>query len=337
MNKFDKLQIASIIQDIESLYSGDKSKSMASTLGYLKANAEKDGFDNGDLAKLALDQSLDQDPQGLMAKIMNNVGVHYDGIKHALKERGDGAGLIALESILTKNPDFQTLGNSLLGLLSKWAKHQDGGEVKSGKDVIITEIAGKSYRLVVAESEEEKEQGLMNVEELDADEGMLFDYRNDIQEELSFWMKDTYVPLDIIFVDESDKVISVQQGEPESEELLTEHNVAYVIEVNQNSGIKSGDVVKFKSKIGEPDNEEVKESNPEVTEGTLEIIGSDGEVQATLQGSERIFSIKNTKTLVNMAKRAYESQSDADYKALGKKVFEYMKVQDERDPEYVDN
>ena len=150
-------------------------------------------------------------------------------------------------------------------------------------------------------------------------------------------MKDTYVPLDIIFVDESDKVISVQQGEPESEELLTEHNVAYVIEVNQNSGIKSGDVVKFKSKIGEQDNEEVKESNPEVTEGTLEIIGSDGEVQATLQGSERIFSIKNTKTLVNMAKRAYESKSDADYKALGKKVFEYMKVQDERDPEYVDN
>ena len=215
-------------------------------------------------------------------------------------------------------------------------KHAEGGEIENKDDVVIVNINGKSYRLVVADSEEEKEQGLMNVEELDADEGMLFDYRNDIQEELSFWMKDTLIPLDIIFVDESNKVISVQQGEPESEELLTEHNVAYVIEVNQNSGIKSGDVVKFKSKIGEPDNEEVKESNPEVTEGTLEIIGSDGEVQATLQGSERIFSIKNTKTLVNMAKRAYESQSDADYKALGRKIFEYMKIQDERDPEYVE-
>ena len=173
----------------------------------------------------------------------------------------------------------------------------------------------------------------MNVEELDSDEGMLFDYRDDIQEEISFWMKDTYVPLDIIFVDESDKVISVQQGEPESEELLTEHNVAYVIEINQNSGIKPGDIVKF----GSEDSEIESEESSEQPEGVLEIIGSNGEVQATLQGSERIFSIKNTKTLVAMAKRAYESQSDSDYKALGRKVFEYMKVQDERDPEYVDN
>jgi uncharacterized membrane protein (UPF0127 family) len=177
----------------------------------------------------------------------------------------------------------------------------------------------------------------MNVEELDSDEGMLFDYRDDIQEEISFWMKDTYIPLDIIFVDESDKVISVQQGEPESEELLTEHNVAYVIEVNQNSGIKSGDSVKFKSKIAEQDDEVEETEEPETAEGVMEIIGSDGEVQATLQGSERIFSIKNTKTLVSMAKRAYESQSDADYKALGRKVFEYMKIQNERNPEYVES
>jgi hypothetical protein len=146
-------------------------------------------------------------------------------------------------------------------------------------------------------------------------------------------MKDTYVPLDIIFVDSSDNVISVQKGIPESEELLTEHNVAYVIEVNQNSGIKPGDIVKF----GSEDPEVESEESSEQSEGVLEVIGSDGEIQATLQGSERIFSIKNTKTLVNMAKRAYESQSDADYKALGRKVFEYMKIQDERDPEWVEN
>ena len=142
-------------------------------------------------------------------------------------------------------------------------------------------------------------------------------------------MKDTYIPLDIIFVSPENKVISVQKGIPESEELLTEHNVAYVIEVNQNSGIKSGDKITFGfgSDEQEDSNEEEDSEEPE---GTLEIIGSDGEVQAVLQGSERIFSIKNTKTLVNMAKRAYESQSDADYKALGRNVFEYMKIQNER-------
>ena len=72
-----------------------------------------------------------------------------------------------------------------------------------------------------------------------------------------------------------------------------------------------------------------------MTEGTLEIIGSDGEVQATLQGSERIFSISNSKTLVRMAKRAYYSKLDKDYKALGKKIFEYMDIQNNREPEYV--
>ena len=333
MNKFDKLQIASIIQDIQSLYSGNPADNIQSTAQYAMAGAKKDGFDNGDLAKLVLDQSLDSDPKGIVGKILNNVGIHYDDIKQAFKERGDGSGLMALESMMTQNPDFESLGVSLLKLLKGWTKHAKGGEIEDKDDVVIANIAGKSYRLVIADSEEEKEQGLMNVEELDSDEGMLFDYRDDIQEEISFWMKDTYVPLDIIFVDESDKVISVQQGEPESEELLTEHNVAYVIEINQNSGIKPGDIVKF----GSEDSEIESEESSEQPEGVLEIIGSNGEVQATLQGSERIFSIKNTKTLVAMAKRAYESQSDSDYKALGRKVFEYMKVQDERDPEYVDN
>lgn len=193
-------------------------------------------------------------------------------------------------------------------------------------------VSNKNYDLLLAISEEEKEKGLQDVEEMDDNEGMFFDYRDDVQEEISFWMKDTYVPLDIVFVDSSNNVISVQKGIPESEELLTEHNVAYVIEVNQNSGIKPGDIVKF----GSEDSEVESEESSEQSEGILEIIGSDGEIQATLQGSERIFSIKNTKTLVAMAKRAYESQSDADYKALGRKVFEYMKIQDEREPEWVE-
>jgi hypothetical protein len=152
-------------------------------------------------------------------------------------------------------------------------------------------------------------------------------------------MKDTSIPLDVIFVNSANKVISVKKGVPESEDLMTEQNVAYVIELNQHSGVRSGDTVQF---VGEDEpeteNDETFEDNSEEkSDGQLEIIGSDGSVQATLQGSERIFSIKNTKTLVSMAKRAYESQSDSDYKALGRKIFEYMKIQDERDPEYVEN
>lgn len=142
-------------------------------------------------------------------------------------------------------------------------------------------------------------------------------------------MKDTLIPLDVIFVGEDNIIISVKQGQPESENLISENNVAYVIEVNQNSNIQSGDKVIFKTEFNKEEPEE------KLSEGSLEILGSDGQVQATLQGSERIFSIKNTKTLVSMAKRAYESQSDSDYKALGRKIFEYMEIQDNREPEYV--
>ena len=49
-----------------------------------------------------------------------------------------------------------------------------------------------------------------------------------------------------------------------------------------------------------------------------------------LNGGERIFSRKNTKTLIRMAKRADKSKADRDYKALGKKMFTYLKQQDER-------
>ena len=189
---------------------------------------------------------------------------------------------------------------------------------------IYIKIKNNEYNLLIAKSEEEKEKGLQDVEEMDNDEGMFFDYRDDIQDEISFWMKDTYIPLDVIFVGPDNVVLSVHHGIPESEELMSEKNVAYVIEVNQNSGIEPGDIVEF-------NNQTETES-----EGELQILGSDGEVQATLQGGERIFSIKNTKTLVAMAKRAYESKSDSDYKALGRKIFEYMNIQNERDPEYVE-
>ena len=65
------------------------------------------------------------------------------------------------------------------------------------------------------------------------------------------------------------------------------------------------------------------------------IIDSDGNSQMTLEGGERIFSRSNTVTLIKMAKRAHLSQSDSHYKTLGRRVFKYLDVQDNNDPEYV--
>ena len=187
MNKFDKLQIGAILLDLESLFTGNPSSAIASTTQQVKKDIAEDGeLDTEDIARLNLNQSFDIDQQGLIQKIQNNVALHYDEIAKEFMDRNDAQGLIALQSILSDNPDFETFGNSLFALTKNFTKHKDGGEIEDKDDVILVDIANKKYKLIVAESEEEKEQGLMNVEELDSDEGMLFDYRNDVQEEISF-------------------------------------------------------------------------------------------------------------------------------------------------------
>ncbi|MBQ2594190.1 MAG: hypothetical protein II567_13035 [Candidatus Riflebacteria bacterium] len=57
----------------------------------------------------------------------------------------------------------------------------------------------------------------------------------------------------------------------------------------------------------------------------MKVIGPNGEVQMELEGGERIFSRKNTRTLIHMAKKADETKSNTDYKRLGNKMFSYIK------------
>ena len=173
------------------------------------------------------------------------------------------------------------------------------------------EIGDKKYNVEVAQTDEEKTKGLQGKKEL---AGMLFIY--DEPQTVGFWMQDTDIPLDIIFIDEDFEVISVYKGQPHDETIAEEDDVQFVLEVNQGSGIKEGDELD----IDDDD----------------EVIAPDGSTQMELNGGERIFSRKNTKTLIRMAKRADKSKADRDYKALGKKMFTYLKQQDEREPEYVE-
>jgi len=47
-------------------------------------------------------------------------------------------------------------------------------------------IGNKEFEVLVAQTEEEKERGLRDIEELESDEGMLFDYSNNPETDLSF-------------------------------------------------------------------------------------------------------------------------------------------------------
>ena len=90
----------------------------------------------------------------------------------------------------------------------------------------------------VASSPEERSVGLMFREELPAGEGMLFVYES--PHNVSFWMKNTFIPLDIIFLNEAGTVINVEEADVEinvPDEGLKRYcsgsPAKWIVEVNQ--------------------------------------------------------------------------------------------------------
>ena len=64
---------------------------------------------------------------------------------------------------------------------------------------VVTRQGVRTFQVEIADTEEERAQGLMNREELAAKTGMLFIYET--PRPASFWMKNTLIPLDMVFMD----------------------------------------------------------------------------------------------------------------------------------------
>ena len=102
------------------------------------------------------------------------------------------------------------------------------------------------FEVEIADSYSEQTKGLMFQKSLDEDKGMLFVYEKDDQRQ--FWMKDTVIPLDIIFIDSTNKVTQIHQANPcQGEcEIYTGYG-KYVLELNQGTtdsiGLEIGDIL----------------------------------------------------------------------------------------------
>lgn len=124
---------------------------------------------------------------------------------------------------------------------------------KEGELTFIRLPEGDSLRIDIelAQSEQETNQGLMFRTEMGAREGMLFIF--DGMEERSFWMKNTIIPLDIIFVDDRYEIVSIKANtKPFSQApVRSEAPAQYVVEVNagfsQQHGLSVGDRVMFEA------------------------------------------------------------------------------------------
>lgn len=196
------------------------------------------------------------------------------------------------------------------------------------------------FNLLVAETEEQKIAGMNDVSELPESEGMLFDYSDEPLASAEFTMENCGIPLDIIFVNQDGIVISVKRGDPYATEPIIEDSefVSCVIELNVNSGVKPGDKTDLFNDIQTKEQSENEENSSseetQIGNNELHVYGPDGEVQAVLNGGERIFSRHSSAILIKKAKLAYETKDDKDYKALGRYAFDEMRRQDGREPEY---
>jgi uncharacterized protein len=101
----------------------------------------------------------------------------------------------------------------------------------------------------IADNELETTQGLMYRRTMPDSCGMVFIFPD--SQPRNFWMKNTYLPLDILFLDESKKIVTIQANRtPFSEEQIPSfENAKYVLEVNagycKRKGIEKGDIVKW--------------------------------------------------------------------------------------------
>ena len=122
------------------------------------------------------------------------------------------------------------------------AKESRPGRVQLG-------IGGACLWVEVAESEETRTQGLMYRRQMPEDEGMLFVF--EYPQPLSFWMKNTYLPLDIAFVARDGSILNILGMKPldEGPRYLSQGPALYAIEANagwfRKNGIKAGDKVRF--------------------------------------------------------------------------------------------
>ncbi|UNK58223.1 DUF192 domain-containing protein [Pseudoxanthomonas daejeonensis] len=74
------------------------------------------------------------------------------------------------------------------------------------------EVGGERFQVEIADDDAERARGLMFRDEMAADHGMLFIH--DRQEPLAYWMKNTRLPLDILYFDSERRLVSQQRDVP---------------------------------------------------------------------------------------------------------------------------
>jgi len=115
------------------------------------------------------------------------------------------------------------------------------------------ELRGHRFDVEIANDDAARERGLMFRDSMAPDHGMLFTF--DDRAPRTFWMKNTHIPLDILYFDEKYKLVSMQQRVPPCHDAggncpvyPSNGPAQYVLELNAGTagslGVKVGDELK---------------------------------------------------------------------------------------------
>ena len=100
----------------------------------------------------------------------------------------------------------------------------------------VVEINGKKIYVEIADSDQERTQGLMFRNNLEENKGMLYVFPD--SRIPNFWMRNTLIPLDIIFIKEDLEIADIKKAYPCTQDpcsvYLSSVPVMYVLEVNSN-------------------------------------------------------------------------------------------------------
>jgi uncharacterized membrane protein (UPF0127 family) len=109
-----------------------------------------------------------------------------------------------------------------------------------GTLVFRTKTGEHRFAIELAETPEQQAMGLMFRRSMPADSGMLFPYKGD--SEIYMWMKNTFIPLDMIFLSRDGRVIRIERNtEPFSERVIPSGGpAAAVLEVNAGTADRIG-------------------------------------------------------------------------------------------------
>ncbi|MCG8603556.1 DUF192 domain-containing protein, partial [bacterium] len=111
----------------------------------------------------------------------------------------------------------------------------------------LIKVDGVPLEVEIAQDPETLASGLMYKERLPENEGMLFVFES--TRVLSFWMRNTFIPLDIAFIDDSGSIVDIQRMEAldESKQYISKVPALYALEVNvgwfQRNNVKVGSKV----------------------------------------------------------------------------------------------